>query len=224
MSNELTVFEEINIEFLTKEDVNFEFEGDILYSGAQSMELLGYGNTSDALIRHVDEKNKFVIQKPMLTNKKKIKLKQRGDIYISLNGLKQAIASSKLPKAHEIAKQMGILIHKPRMETELHEILRSLFSGLCDFIPQYRCCNGKYKVDFYDPGHRIAVEYDENHHRYSKKYDIQRQEEIELDLGCIFVRIEEGKEFEGLNKLIKNIGLFTYSNKIFIENLNTVSA
>ena len=42
MKNELTIFEGIELEVLTKEDVNIDFNGECLFNGKQVTKILGY--------------------------------------------------------------------------------------------------------------------------------------------------------------------------------------
>lgn len=62
--------------------------------------------------------------------------------------------------------------------------------NVCDGESQYSCCNNKYKIDYYIPSLNIAIEYDENDHKYYT-YDNQegRQKEIENELNCKFIRV-----------------------------------
>lgn len=49
---------------------------------------------------------------------------------------------------------------------------------------------GGYRIDGYDAKNNVAYEIDEQHHTYSKKEDFYRQEYIERELGCRFVRVK----------------------------------
>lgn len=70
--------------------------------------------------------------------------------------------------------------------------------------PQYKV--GDYRIDFYIPKLRLAVEYDESHHKYRKEYDRLREKEIAERLeGVTFVRL-----FDTMSH-IKNI---TFLNKV----------
>lgn len=61
----------------------------------------------------------------------------------------------------------------------------------------------KYIVDFYIPQLELVIEYDEKHHKKQIKDDKIRQEYIEEKLGVQFIRVNEGKELQGLNQVIK---------------------
>ncbi|UYE95259.1 hypothetical protein [Escherichia phage vB_ESM-pEJ01] len=47
-----------------------------------------------------------------------------------------------------------------------------------------------YRIDGYDPVNNVAYEIDEPEHKYKITQDIERQKQIEKELGCKFVRIK----------------------------------
>lgn len=69
------------------------------------------------------------------------------------------------------------------------EIVERLFSGYT-IIRQFPVFGGKYRIDWYIPELRLAIEFDEAHHETpsSIKRDAARQSEIEGALGCRFLR------------------------------------
>jgi len=69
------------------------------------------------------------------------------------------------------------------------EIVERLFSGYT-IIRQFPVFGGKYRIDWYIPELRLAVEFDEAHHETPSiiKRDAARQAEIEAALGCRFLR------------------------------------
>ena len=89
-----------------------------------------------------------------------------------------------------------------RFEHEFGNLLRTSFYGLLNIEDQYSCCNNKYRIDFYDIEKRLAIEYDEGHHANRINEDISRQNEIEEELNCNFIRVAKGEEFQGINKII----------------------
>ena len=50
--------------------------------------------------------------------------------------------------------------------------------------------NGKYRIDFYLPEFNLAIEYDEEYHRYQQEEDKQREEKIKSCLHCEFIRLD----------------------------------
>lgn len=69
------------------------------------------------------------------------------------------------------------------------DIVESLFADYT-VVPQYPVFDGKYRIDWYIPELKIAVEFDEDQHKTGKmvKEDARRQREIEKELGCTFIR------------------------------------
>ena len=92
------------------------------------------------------------------------------------------------------------------------DILDKAFKDVEEFIYQYRI--NDYIIDFYFPRIHLAIEYDEKHHNYyvNKNADIERQNILENDLNCTFIRVKEGYEFEGLNNILKYIIGWSISN------------
>ena len=59
-----------------------------------------------------------------------------------------------------------------------------------------------YYIDYYLPSINIAIEYDENKHKgYTYEQQTLRQEIIERELGCSFVRVDDS------NDNLTNIGI-----------------
>ncbi len=70
--------------------------GEPYFVGKDVAEILGYGNTRDALAAHVDEEDKAVIQKSEIAT---LEIPNRGLTVINESGLYSLILSSKLPSA-----------------------------------------------------------------------------------------------------------------------------
>lgn len=73
-----------------------EIDGEIYLVGKDVAEILGYGNTRDALIAHVDEEDRTVIQKSEIPT---LDIPNRGLTVINESGLYSLILSSKMPNA-----------------------------------------------------------------------------------------------------------------------------
>ncbi|WP_299009280.1 DUF559 domain-containing protein [uncultured Tenacibaculum sp.] len=67
------------------------------------------------------------------------------------------------------------------------DIIRKLFSNY-RIESQYPVLN--YKIDWYIPELKLAIEFDEKHHKKNEKLDYKRQKEIEKKLGCKFLRYD----------------------------------
>lgn len=93
----------------------------------------------------------------------------------------------------------------PVKERDFGELLSSILRGITRIIPQYKIM--EYFVDFYIPEYDLAVEYDEKHHNKPSNVlnDAERQSKIENEMDIEFIRIHEGMELTGLNKVMKHI-------------------
>lgn len=60
-----------------------------------------------------------------------------------------------------------------------------------DYKEQFQV--GNYRIDLYIPKYNIAIEIDEEEHKYKKDYDKIRQKYIEKQIHCKFIRINEGE-------------------------------
>ena len=109
-------------------------------------------------------------------------------------------AGSTLPGAKDFAaalmEEMGVpcvVIRPARDEIKFgEEIVERLFSGYT-IIRQFPVFGGKYKIDWYVPELRLAIEFDEVHHTspQNSAADAARQAEIEAALSCRFLRYNQ---------------------------------
>jgi very-short-patch-repair endonuclease len=93
---------------------------------------------------------------------------------------------------NNLCKELGINVNNvciPSRRKEFkfgEEIVKNLFSDY-KIIPQFQVQD--YRIDWYIPELKIAIEFDENHHcGPNSKRDKRRQKEIEKLLGCRFIR------------------------------------
>ncbi len=91
------------------------------------------------------------------------------------------------------------------------EFLDDLEDALSPFnikgIRQYSVMGNKYRIDYYIPNLNIAIEYDENEHKnYSYEKHEGRQREIEDQLKCKFIRVNDNNTNSyNIGFVIKNI-------------------
>lgn len=93
----------------------------------------------------------------------------------------------------------------PIKEREFGKLLIGSLSGFVEVIAQFQV--GSYFVDFYLPKQKLIVEYDENHHNNKQKMELDRirQEFIEGKINIYFIRVKEGEEIQGLNRILKYV-------------------
>ncbi|WP_061310184.1 phage antirepressor KilAC domain-containing protein [Clostridium botulinum] len=105
MGNELQVFRFKGqaIDILTKEDVNFEFDGDFLIHGKQTVQNLGYSENSKPL-RELEEDEKYLVKNSDVLKQHYRKLNNAGEIFITESGFYSLAFNSKLQSAKEFTK------------------------------------------------------------------------------------------------------------------------
>lgn len=95
------------------------------------------------------------------------------------------------------------------MDRKEIEFLDSLEDALKPFniqgIRQYNVLS--YRIDYYIPDLKIAIEFDENNHKnYAYEKHEGRQMQIEKVLGCRFIRVsDENTDSYNVGLVIKNI-------------------
>ena len=128
MKNELTIFEGIELDVLTKEDVNIDFEGECLFNGKQVCVILNYGADDyiKTINRHCDEESVSLITKEQLKDKISVSLGQRGTKFINEDGVMDLIYNSKLPKAKEFKKKVREIVKSVQATGRYDEIENKL--------------------------------------------------------------------------------------------------
>ena len=160
------------------------------FVGKDVAERLGYADTSDAIARHC---RGSVIHLPIpdaLGRTQETRVLAAEDVAA-------LAAGSTLPGAKDFAaalmERMGVpcvVIRAARDEIEFgEEIVERLFSGYT-IIRQFPVFGGRYRIDWYIPELRLAVEFDEAQHASTANAaaDAVRQAEIESALNCRFLR------------------------------------
>ena len=197
--NEVMVFN--NVEFGKVRVVNID--GDAWLLGKDVAEILGYKNLSDTLNKHVDNEDKMKIKKIYLKEHDDIGTK--GAIFINESGLYQLIAKSKTitKKQKEDSinffKKFGMLndvtLHSRKEIEFIDKLERALLAFNVTGKKQHNILD--YKIDYYIPSLNVAIEYDENGHKdYTYEAHELRQELIQKELGCRFIRVTDNKDDE----------------------------
>lgn len=73
----------------------------------------------------------------------------------------------------------------------LNEIKDFLNLMNAESVGQYQV--GNYRIDLYIPKFNLAIEIDEIEHKYKQDYDRKRQNCIENQIHCKFIRVNEGE-------------------------------
>lgn len=93
----------------------------------------------------------------------------------------------------------------PIKEQTFGKLLTGALSGIAKIVTQHHV--PPYFIDFYFPDIGLAVEYDEHHHMSPRQSnaDAEREQNISSQLRAKFIRVQAGKEVEGLNSILKFI-------------------
>ena len=139
------------------------------------------------------------------------KRKNPHDAFVNLDGAIYIATNSKKPQVLELAKALGINIHKQKFlskEQETISIIMQVFKGI-KMIDQYTVDN--YRIDLYFPKHKLAVECDEfGHNDRDVNYEVTRQKYIEAKLRCQFIRFNpDAKDFK-MENVLNEIFRFIY--------------
>lgn len=88
----------------------------------------------------------------------------------------------------------------------LNEIKDFLDEMNIKYILQFPVDN--YRIDLYIPKFNLAIEIDEEEHKYKKDYDKIRQKYIEKQIHCQFIRINEGESCGSvIARIVKELNL-----------------
>lgn len=92
-----------------------------------------------------------------------------------------------------------------RYEQDFELLLNTSFKNIVTFVRQKKI--DSCFLDFYSEEYNLVIEYDEKHHKSktNKLKDNNREQYLKDKYNFNFIRVEQGKEIEGLNKIIKFI-------------------
>ena len=211
-----------NLKFITTEnfeeatpcdfwvDINDEY----FLTREQIGRALGYNNPTNAIknihLKHKERLDKFstTVTLGMMEGNRFVKRKR---LIYNLQGIMFIIQSAQVKKELkekllvEIQDKIGnreLIVITERKELSFVNDLEEFLSAFnIKGIAQYKI-DDKYRIDYYIPDLKIAIEYDENSHKnYNKNEEKIREEYINSKLGCKFIRVSDD------NSDIKNIGI-----------------
>lgn len=172
-------------------------EGEPWFVGNDIANTLGYKYPKDAIRDNVRKCDKQLIHLSNIQNDLSDNMKSSKITIINKIGVYNLITKSNVIdiKTKEMyLSKLGLnYIPYDRKEISFKRNLIDFLDALnIDIIHQFRV--GNYRVDFYIPLYRIAIEYDEHDHSgYDKNDEVIRQKCIEEKLGCTFVRLSDKK-------------------------------
>ncbi len=167
-------------------------DGTPWFRGKDVAMLLGYSNTNQALSKNVDNDDKRqlceVCSSALAAGAQRNGMKT---IYINEAGVRRLVVKSQKPQASELAKQLGINEETRylRKEIEIVGFIQEMLTQT--MIPfEFQKSVASYRIDLYLPSQKLAIEIDENNHTdRDPSYERAREERIQEELGCKFLRI-----------------------------------
>ena len=179
---------------------------DILLTREQIGSALEYKYPDDALSkihkRHKNKLEKFYIKTKIKSSDGKF---YNTHLY-TLEGVITICSLSTKEKAYEFSQWLlnlsnsnnNIKVIKSRKEIEFMVLLKDFLNEFnIHHIQQYQYEN--YKIDLYLPEFKIAIEYDEEDHKYyTYKQQEYREQYLKQHLGCKFIRLSDNNS-NGMN-------------------------
>ena len=202
----IPIYREMMTEIMTwsSTDASYEIkyilvDGEPWFKGKEVATALGYTNTTQALLKNVDDGDKKKLD--ALNNQpdggeKNVRGNGKNAIYINQRGLKSLTLRSEKPVAAELARTMGITVETKylRKEIEIVSFIQEFLTTL--MIPfEFQKTVGAYRVDMYLPHQNLAIEIDEFGHKHrDPAHEHQREQSIKQALQCTFLRINPDEE------------------------------
>lgn len=184
------IFEGNNVEV-------FELNGQVLFNPKHVAEILDIKNVNDNLRKM----NKHQVIKVKNSDVKKIsfrKLNNAGENFLTESGVLALINNSrnctqekKENLIHFLFPKKDIVVINDVKEINFIDMLEDFLTALkIKGFRQYNVLS--YRLDYYIPSLKIAIEYDENNHiGYSYESHELRQKIIEKTLNCKFIRVSD---------------------------------
>ncbi len=192
MTTQITTLEQAGKHLVAEGVVNFE---NMTVEGKQLLEVCGYSTTTSQYIDRQIKKHNFVEGVDFkinidTTSESRVKPK----VYIFTMNAASIVYTNRVNTA--------ITKFEERKESRFGELLKSAFPNE-KLVEQFPVKNKR--VDFYFPTHKLAIEYDELHHKNQQECDSNRQEMIKESLGCKFIRVPEGEEGAAIIKIYNTL-------------------
>lgn len=137
-------------------------------------------------------------------------------LYIEEDGLIALLARSKKPSAIQFCKLFQINVKFTYKEQEIIIYLKKYYDQLnIKYTEQYKI--SKYLIDFYIHKYNIAIEVDENNHKYrNKEYEQQRELYLKNKLNCVFFRFNPDDPDYNLGDILGKIEHIRLNNNILL--------
>ena len=139
------------------------------------------------------------------------KLNNAGENFLTESGVCTMIINCHCcqEKKQKVLSALGFedkIILTSRKELDfINNLEKALAAFNIEGIRQYQVLN--YRIDYYIPRLKVAIEYDENGHKhYSYEQHELRQIEIEEKLGCKFIRVtDKNEDYYNIGLVLKQL-------------------
>ena len=149
-------------------------------------------NLDNTMERHVDKADRMQRVDRSSGQRRKVNFINRdGVVSLVMNSSTMISQDWKLSLLKSLNIDVTNLVFEKKRRFEHHcfeNMVKVMFDGY-KILPQFTV--GDYRLDFYIPDLKIAIEIDEQHHERQQEEDKERQKFIEKCLGCKFLRIKE---------------------------------
>ena len=180
-------------------------DGMITLTGKEAKEKLGKYN-----VKIINKRGYFELNGVKMSNRANTLFPRKAILKVGLL-LQDSVIADKIKQ--EMGFPTSLKINGSREEIKFFDKLEEMFAvmNIQKGIKQYNVL-GKYRIDYYMPEFRLAIEYDENGHSgYTYEQHEGRQKEIQKELCCDFVRLDNRDDiFINIAKVFK--GIIDYKN------------
>ena len=102
-------------------------------------------------------------------------------------------------------ENIDIYVSNERFEISFFKLLKEALKEI-DVKLIYQYYVSGYRIDFFLPEYKLAIEYDEEHHKLRTREDKIREREISKEIGCKFIRCSyKDSNIKNLMKILKEI-------------------
>lgn len=132
-------------------------------------------------------------------------------LFVTMTWVRYLISKCRTVHAIQLAQHFNIdviNIHNVSIESSTINNIMKAFNGEKMFV-QYQVC--RYRIDLYFADYKLAIECDENHHTSTETYDKEREQKIQSEIGCTFLRYQPQMPdfdiFQVINRIYKHINI-----------------
>lgn len=142
--------------------------------------------------------------------------------YISMEDLKKIVCKSRKIEAKNLANILGINVHVELYITIEAETLDIIQRSFRLYRSEREYFIDSYYIDLYFVDLNLAIECDENHHKFEKitQVDVNREKKIQTCIGCKFIRYSPMKKGFNIGDVIGDI--MEFIAKSSVSNTYTV--